>query len=51
MYSRWMRTDAKTTKKSRGCGTEVRRERERERETVGETRKREKMERVGVSGR
>lgn len=39
MYSGWMRTDAKTTKKSRGCGTEVRRgtegdsvcERERER--------------------
>lgn len=52
MYSRWMRTDAKTTKKSRGCGTEVRRgtegdsERERERD-----QKERKMERVGVSGR
>lgn len=44
MYSRWMRTEAKTTKKSRGCGTEVRRETERE-------QKERKMERVGVSGR
>lgn len=46
MYSRWMRTDAKTTKKSRGCGTEVRRgtegdserERDSEREKDGTCR-------------
>lgn len=48
MYSGWMRTDAKTTKKSRGCGTEVRRERERDSER---DQKERKMERVGVSGR
>lgn len=50
MYSGWMRTDAKTTKKSRGCGTEVRRGTEGDSERERDQKER-KMERVGVSGR